>query len=115
MIVCCRADDSNRNLVDAEFMAALGPRGVLVNVARGSVVDQLALLDALRHDRIGGAALDVFAAEPASAADWAGFANVVLAPHAGGVAQGAIARQRAMLRDNLDRFRADVPLLRRLV
>ena len=61
LIVCCSGGPATHHLVDAEVLAALGPDGVLVNNARGSVVDETALIVALKHGRIAGAALFVFA------------------------------------------------------
>jgi (S)-sulfolactate dehydrogenase len=77
-----------RSLVDAAALARLKPGAILINAARGGIVDEAALADALRAGRLGGAALDVFAAEPLSAAQGAVFAgcpNLILTPHIAGV------------------------------
>lgn len=68
LVVACRADESNRGLVSAEVIEALGPQGLLVNVARGQLVDEDALIAALKTGRLGQAALDVFEDEPTDAA-----------------------------------------------
>lgn len=70
-----------RHLVNAEVLRALGPKGLLVNVARGSVVDQAALIACLQSGELGGAALDVFDEEPRVPAELLAMENVVLAPH----------------------------------
>lgn len=72
-------------MVDGRILAALGPRGILVNVARGSVVDEPALLDALESGAIGGAGLDVFATEPRLDPRFLTLGNVVLEPHSSSI------------------------------
>lgn len=77
-----------RNLIDAAALALMKPDAILINAARGGVVDELALVEALRAGRIGGAALDVFDREPVDAAygsRFAGLRNVLLTPHIAGV------------------------------
>ncbi|QGP79655.1 2-hydroxyacid dehydrogenase [Sphingobium sp. CAP-1] len=101
MLVAAKADETNRGMIDATVMAALGPGGLLVNVARGQLVDEDALIAALRDGRLGGAALDVFAQEPTDAARWADVPNIVLTPHTGGATDAAVARMADMLQANL--------------
>jgi len=72
-----------RHLISREVMEALGPGGCLINVARGSVVDEAALVDCLAHGRLGMAGLDVFEREPEVPAALFAMDNVVLAPHVG--------------------------------
>ncbi len=84
LVVACPGGAATRHLVDAAILEALGPHGVLVNIARGSVVDEVALVAALATGRLGGAALDVFENEPGIPAALAGLDNVVLTPHIGG-------------------------------
>ena len=79
--------------MNAEVLAALGPQGFLVNVARGSVVDEAALADALTNHRIAGAGLDVFEDEPRPLPALLALDNVVLAPH---IASGTHETRRAM-------------------
>jgi lactate dehydrogenase-like 2-hydroxyacid dehydrogenase len=83
---------------------ALGPEGLLVNVARGQLVDEDALIDALKAKRLGGAALDVFVTEPTPPARWADVPNVVLTPHIGGASYDSLSRMAALVRVNLDAF-----------
>lgn len=80
--------DATRNLVDARLLALMKPRAVLVNAARGGILDEAALVEALQSRRLGGAALDVFAREPVDAASGAAFGdvpNLILTPHIAGV------------------------------
>jgi len=72
-----------RGIVDASVLAALGPRGIFINVARGSIVDEPALIEALRSKTILAAGLDVFADEPRVPAALLDLDNVVLLPHVG--------------------------------
>ncbi len=84
---------ATRKMIDAPVLEALGPKGYLVNVARGSVVDEAALIDALQRKVIAGAALDVFENEPnVPEALWA-LDNVVLVPHIG---SATVATRHAM-------------------
>jgi len=77
----CPLTPETRHLVDREALAAMRPTAVLVNTARGPVVDELALVGALQAGRLAGAALDVFEHEPAVSEELLGMENVVLTPH----------------------------------
>jgi lactate dehydrogenase-like 2-hydroxyacid dehydrogenase len=83
MIVIVPGGPGTKGLIGADVIAALGPQGILVNVSRGSVVDEPALVEALVCGRLGGAGLDVFADEPNVPEALLGLDNVVLAPHVG--------------------------------
>ena len=83
LVVTCPLTPETRGLVDARILDALGPEGFLVNVARGPVVDERALIAALKEGRIAGAGLDVFWDEPRGPAELVTMENVVLAPHMG--------------------------------
>lgn len=83
LVVITPGGAGTRHLIDAEVLAALGPKGILVNVARGSVVDEAALIEALEHGLIAGAALDVFENEPHVPERLRALPQVVLAPHIG--------------------------------
>lgn len=110
LVVACRADESNRGLISAEVIEALGPSGLLVNVARGQLVDEDAVIAALKDGRLGGAALDVFAQEPTEAARWSGVPNTVLTPHTGGATTEAVQGMLMLLLQNLSAHFADEPL-----
>lgn len=83
LILCTPGGAATRHAVDAAVLDALGPEGTLVNVARGSVVDEAALAEALAGGRLGAAALDVFEGEPRVPSALRALDNVVLTPHVG--------------------------------
>lgn len=103
LVVACRADASNRKAVDAEVIAAVGPRGLIVNVARGSIIDEDALIAALKEGRLGRAALDVFAEEPTPPDRWADVPGTVLTPHIAGGTVDAVPLMVAQAFENLRR------------
>jgi hydroxypyruvate reductase len=81
LVLSCPGGEATRHVVGAAELAALGRDGILINVSRGSVVDEPALIDALTNATIAGAGLDVFASEPAIDPRFATLENVVLQPH----------------------------------
>ena len=83
LMVACRGGAETAGLVSAEVIDAVGPKGWLINVSRGSVVDEPALIDALQAGRLGAAGLDVFADEPHVPEALIAMDNVVLQPHQG--------------------------------
>ncbi len=82
LVLTCAATPATRHLIDARVLAALGSSGFLINVSRGSVADEAALLDALEAGSIAGAGLDVFENEPRPDPRFLALRNVVLQPHA---------------------------------
>ena len=90
--------------------AALGPKGILVNVARGSVVDESALIDALERGVIGGAALDVFEDEPRVPARLMALPHVVLVPHVGSATAATRQAMADLAFGNLEAHFAGRPL-----
>jgi len=101
MMVIVPGGAETRNMFDAAVLAALGPRGILINVARGSVVDEAALIAALRENRIYAAGLDVFAHEPKVPAELMAMENVVLFPHLGSASVHTRAAMDQLVVDNL--------------
>ena len=90
LIVATPGGQGTQHLVGAAVLQALGPRGVLVNIARGSVVDTAALAVALQDGSLGAAGLDVYESEPKPPAALIGLANVVLTPHVAGWSPEAV-------------------------
>lgn len=110
LAVCAKADDSNHHLISAGVLESMSTTSILVNVARGQLVDESALIRLLRAGRIGGAALDVFETEPTPAERWRDIPNVIVTPHIGGGTRQSVDTMIAMLLENLDRFFSGMPL-----
>ncbi len=111
LFVCCFGGAATRNLVDAEVLAALGPSGFLINAARGSIVDEAALVEALEKGIIAGAGIDVFADEPNVPPALLAMDNVVLLPHVGSSTVETRQRMADLVLANLDRHFAGEPVL----
>jgi lactate dehydrogenase-like 2-hydroxyacid dehydrogenase len=111
LVVLAPATPETRHLVDAHVLEALGPDGVLVNVARGSLVDETALLAALDAGTIAGAGLDVYAAEPQVPRELWDRDDVVLLPHVGSATHEAREAMAQLVLDNVERFLASGSLV----
>lgn len=111
LIVASRAIPENAGQIDADILRALGSNGILVNISRGFLVDEDALITALGDGTIAGAALDVFTDEPTDPARWRDLTNVVLTPHLAGYTREAGADMIAQLKENVTRYLAGAPLL----
>jgi phosphoglycerate dehydrogenase-like enzyme len=111
LLLACPLTARTRNLVDAAALAALPAGARIVNVARGEIVDEAALIAALRGGRLGGAFLDVYAHEPLDPASplW-DLPDVIATPHSAGFSDGNAARVSGMFLDNLRRWRQGEPL-----
>lgn len=110
LFVACWSSPATRGLVDAGVLDALGPEGFLVNIARGPIVDQAALITALRERRIAGAALDVYWDEPRVPDELLAMDNVVLTPHIGSSTREVREGRRAKLLANLRAYFAGQPV-----
>ncbi|MEW2477993.1 2-hydroxyacid dehydrogenase [Mycobacterium sp. NPDC049093] len=104
LVVATAGGSGTRHLVNREVLDALGADGYLINIARGSVVDQDALVEALTHGRLAGAGLDVFADEPNVPDALTKLDNVVLLPHVGSGTVETRAAMEALVLANLDKF-----------
>jgi lactate dehydrogenase-like 2-hydroxyacid dehydrogenase len=111
LVVCAPGGPATRHVVDAQVLAALGPEGTLVNIARGSLVDQEALIAALRGGTLGMAALDVFDGEPHVPAALRALENVVMTPHVGSLTVETRHAMGQLVVDNLRAHFAGQPLL----
>ncbi|WP_267419101.1 2-hydroxyacid dehydrogenase [Sphingomonas sp. GC_Shp_1] len=110
LILAAPGGADTARIVDAAVLAALGPQGVLVNIARGSLVDQDALVAALAAGTIAGAGLDVFADEPAVPDALKAMDQVMLSPHQGSATEETRAAMAALVLANLDAHFAGQPL-----
>ncbi len=104
--------DATRGMVSAEVLAAMKPTAYLVNISRGEVVDEAALVQALQKGQIAGAALDVFATEPLPAESplWE-LPNVIISPHIAGNTTNYNEKAAQLFIENLRRYMAEEPLL----
>ena len=111
LVVITPGGAATRGMIDAKVLKALGPQGYLINVARGTVVDQPALIAALKAGDIAGAALDVFIDEPNVPAELREMTNVVLTPHIGSGTRQTREAMGQLTFDNLRAHFAGEPLL----
>lgn len=118
VVLACPLDDTTRGLIDAKALAQMKRDAVLINVARGAVVDEDALYEALRSGRIGGAAIDVWWRYPKgdgptfpSRHPFHELSNVILTPHTSGWSAGLHERRWRVIAQNLDRLARGEPLL----
>jgi lactate dehydrogenase-like 2-hydroxyacid dehydrogenase len=111
LIAAAPGGAGTRHLINADVLTALGPKGHLVNVGRGTVVDTAALIDALQAKRIAGAGLDVIEGEPAIPPQLLQFDNVVITPHCAGRAPESHTAATAAILANLNAYFAGKPLL----
>jgi len=111
LVVCAPGGAATRAMIDGAVIDALGPAGLLVNIARGSLVDEAALALALREGRLGAAALDVFEDEPRVPPALRELDNVVLTPHVGSFTRETRSAMGMLAADNLLAHFAGKPLL----
>ncbi len=111
LVLALPLTDETRHLIDADALARMRPGALLVNVGRGEVVDETALVAALESGHLGGAGLDVFEVEPLPAESplW-GMPNVIVTPHSSGTNPGNQERVIELFLDNLARYRRGDPL-----
>ena len=111
LFLACPASPETEKMVGTEVLEALGPNGYLINIARGSVVDEAALLVALQQKGIAGAALDVFENEPNPNTGFLNLDNVLLTPHIGSATSETRQLMTNLAIDNLEAFYNKKPLL----
>ena len=104
LVVACPGGEATRNIVSAEVLAALGKKGTLINIARGSIVDETALVAALKAGVIKAAGLDVFVNEPHIPPEIMSMDNVVLLPHVGSATRETRQAMGDLCKANLDAY-----------
>lgn len=115
LVIIAPGGKSTDGIVSREVLEALGPNGMLVNVARGTLIDEAAMLELLQSGGLGGAALDVFENEPEVPAGFLALDNVVLSPHQGSATTQTRDAMGALLVANLDAHFAGEPLISAVV
>ena len=111
LLVIVPGGTATRNMINAEVLDALGPDGILINMARGSVVDEPALIEALKEKRIMSAGLDVYAKEPEVPQELIAMENVVLFPHLGSASAFTRGKMDQLVVDNILAWAAGKPPL----
>jgi hydroxypyruvate reductase len=111
LVICAPGGKETLGLINAEVLRALGPSGILVNVGRGSVVDETALIQALQAGELGGAGLDVFTDEPRVPGQLQGLPNVVLTPHIGSATRQTRQAMSGLVVENIRAFEQGLPLV----
>jgi len=111
LVVACPGGEATKNIVNGDVLDALGKKGTLINIARGSIVDEPALVRALQSGTIKGAGLDVFADEPHIPHELLGMDNVVLLPHVGSATAETRKAMGDLCKANLDAYFAGKKVL----
>ncbi len=110
-MICASGGPGSVKLINQEVLSALGQNGILINIARGSIVDESALVAAIENKTIAGAGLDVFAHEPQVPRTLLNRDNVVLTPHIGSATQATRQAMAGLVIGNIAAFFAGNPLL----
>lgn len=111
LVICCALTEQTHHMINKEVLLALGKEGLIVNVARGSVIDEKELVRCLVRQEIAGAGLDVFEHEPDVPRELFGLDNVVLSPHSAVLTEGVFRNSKELLTGNLEAFFSNRPLL----
>ncbi len=111
LIVITPGGPATKHLINAEVLAALGPKGIVINLSRGTVVDDTALIKALRDKTIYSAGLDVFVNEPEVPKEYLEMDNIVLFPHLGSASVWTRQKMEQLVVDNLLAWAAGKPVL----
>jgi lactate dehydrogenase-like 2-hydroxyacid dehydrogenase len=113
LVAACPGGPETRHLVSRAVLEALGPEGIVVNISRGSVIDEEAMVELLQQGKLGGAGLDVFDGEPRVPEALFAMENVVLQPHVGSATHPTRRAMGQLQIDNLAAYFAGKPLVSR--
>jgi hydroxypyruvate reductase len=111
LVAACPGGEATRGLISREVMTALGPKGIFINISRGSVVDEAAMVELLGNGQLGGAGLDVFVDEPRAPAALFNLDNVVLQPHQASATDETRGAMAQLVLDNVAAYAAGEPLV----
>ncbi len=111
LVAACPGGEATRGLISREVMTALGPKGIFINISRGSVVDEAAMVELLGNGQLGGAGLDVFVDEPRAPAALFNLDNVVLQPHQASATDETRGAMAQLVLDNVAAYAAGKPLV----
>lgn len=111
LVICCALTEQTLHMINRQVMLALGKDGVIVNIARGAVIDEEELVSCLKRGEIAGAGLDVFEHEPCVPNELYELDNVVLSPHAAVSTQESFRELYELMSGNLEAFFSNKPLL----
>ncbi len=115
LVVCTPLTPETRGMVDAKVLARMKPTSWIINISRGAVIDEQALLAALKERRVAGAAIDAWWTEPLPKdSEWWDLPNVIVTPHTSYSSPSVRGRSIALVHENLRRFKAGEPLLNRV-
>ncbi|XP_058210745.1 glyoxylate/hydroxypyruvate reductase HPR3-like [Rhododendron vialii] len=111
LIICCALTDETRHIINKLVMSALGKEGIIINIARGAIINEKELVGCLARGEIAGAGLDVFENEPNVPKELSAMDNVVLLPHRAAFTEEAFFDAFRLVVDNLEAFFSNRPLL----
>lgn len=111
LIICCALNDQTHHLINKEVLLALGKEGVIINIARGAIIDEKELMQFLQQGKIAGAGLDVFEHEPGAPKELYELDNVVLSPHVAVFTEESFRDLFELIVGNLEAFFSNKPLL----
>lgn len=111
LVVCCALTEQTRHIINREVLLALGKEGVIINIARGAVIDENELVGFLQRGEIAGAGLDVFENEPHVPKELFELDNVVLSPHSAVFTEEAFRDLYELVSGNLEAFFSNKPLI----